>query len=89
MLAVAPDGGALLAHDGSRGVRLFGRPPGAAVMTRVALGATDIEDEYPAVALASGGAAVVAWRRDAIDRREARLVAARRAPGAAFGPRRT
>ena len=84
VLAVAPDGGALLAHDGSRGVRVFERPPGATAMSRVPLGATDSDDEYPAVALASGGAAMVAWRRDALDERKARLVAARRAPGAAF-----
>jgi len=88
-LAVAPDGGALLAYPGFNGLRVFSRAPGAAELTRAPVGARDRLAERPAVALAAGGTAIVAWRREAADfDGPGSVVVARRAAGAAaFAPR--
>jgi hypothetical protein len=72
-LAVAADGGALLAHDGATGggpaVHLFERAPGATafgperILGDAQAGALS-GPSGPALALGDGGAAVVAWRED-------------------------
>lgn len=83
VLAVAPDGGVLLAYEGDDRIVAFARAPGDGGLTRVAIGARDRFAERPAVALASGGTALVAWGRDALDG-PGSLVVARRAAGAGF-----
>lgn len=92
-LAVAPDGGALLAHDGMTraGLRLFERPPGAPAFGRGReLGSTKpkafVGTSDPALALRDGGAAVVVWR-DGGDDSATRAMT--RLPGGSFGPPRT
>jgi hypothetical protein len=65
-LVVAGDGRALLAHDGSAGIAVFERAPGAGFASagRYATG-SDIappRGSRPAVGLAQDGSAVVAWR---------------------------
>jgi hypothetical protein len=89
VLAVAPDGGALLAADGVAGLRTFERPLGAtrfapaAIRTSVAQH-DDGQRVPPAVALARGGAAVVAWVRADGDR--SWVDVAGRGRGEAFSP---
>ena len=89
-LAVAPDGGALLAHDGItlEPARLFERAAGTAAFGRARELASAIPDasagtSNPVPALRDGGAAVVAWRDDADDNT---VFAMTRPPGGAFGP---
>jgi len=61
-LAVAPDGRALLALAGGGQVRLAERAPGQAFAAPTRAGdAPDLLGAQPAVALRSGGGAVVAW----------------------------
>ena len=63
-LAVAPDGRALVAHDGDERVRVLERGPGEPGFSRRAVAGGDAAGalELPAVALAPDGGAVVAWR---------------------------
>jgi hypothetical protein len=88
-LKVAPDGGALLAADGAGGLRTFERPLGATrfapagIRTRVAA-RDDGPRVPPAVALAAGGAAVIAWVRPDGDR--SWVDVAVRGRGEAFSP---
>ena len=63
-LAVAPDGRALLAHDGNETVRVLERAPGEAAFAPLARdgGSPERAASLPAAALAADGTAVVAWR---------------------------
>jgi len=84
-LAVAPDGGALLAADGDGQVRVFERGPGAdAFAAGPALGTEGEAAERPAVALLDGGGAVVAWRTEGEERGNG-IRAIRRERSGAFG----
>jgi hypothetical protein len=83
-LSVAPDGRALLAHDGQGRVQVFERAPGvsefaSAVRLQGARGHFGWRD--PDVALAPDGSAVVAWRGGPEDGFEDAFVASRRATG--------
>ena len=91
-LAVAPDGGALLTHDGItlEPARLFERAAGAAAFggrreLASAIPGTSAGTSNAVPALRDGGAAVVAWRDDGDDNA---VVAMTRPPGGAFGPPR-
>jgi hypothetical protein len=66
VLAVAPDGGAILAHErnGSGPPAVFERAPGEPRFTPVALRGLAAYSDEPAVAIRDGGGAVVAWRSD-------------------------
>lgn len=70
-LAVAPDGRALLAHDGTGGVEVHERAPGGAFAPLVTYGVVPDAPptaRRPAVALAADGSAIVAFRNgDGID----------------------
>jgi hypothetical protein len=83
-LAVAPDGGALLAYDDGAGVTVSERAPGAARFGAPApvAGGQSTSGEV-SVALADGGAAVVAWRPDSGGHPGVRVSA--RAAAGAFG----
>jgi hypothetical protein len=83
-LSVAPDGRALLAHDGHGRVQVFERAPGvsefaSAVRLQGARGSFGWRD--PDVALAPDGSAVVAWRSGSEDGFEDVFVASRRGTG--------
>jgi len=89
-LAVAPDGGTLLTHDGItlEPARLFERAAGAAAFgprreLASAIPDTSAGTSNPVPALRDGGAAVVAWRDDADDNA---VFAMTRPPGGTFGP---
>ena len=91
-LAVAPDGGVLLAHDGvtREGLRLFERAAGAPGFGRARELPSARPDAFvgttnPVLALRDAGAAVVAWRDDADDNS---VRAMTRPPGGSFGPPR-
>ena len=91
-LAVAPDGGALLAHDGMTrtGLRLFERPVGATAFGPGRVLASTKPNHYvatsdPALALRNGGAAVAVWRDDGDN---GAIRAMTRKPGDSFGPPR-
>jgi hypothetical protein len=65
VLAVAPDGWALAAHEdrGRGGGAIFERAPGAPNFTRVAL-RPPRDGDQPVVAIRDGGGALVGWRRE-------------------------
>jgi hypothetical protein len=64
-LAVAPNGAALLAHDGQGGIWSFERAPGGQRFERrKPLGSRRAEWQGPALALAPDGSAVLAWRTE-------------------------
>ena len=89
---VASSGAAVVAgwRPHGRGVRAVVRDPGGAFGTSVSLGSSEVFLPALAVAISPGGHAVVAWAegRGSIYDNEPRMrvVAARRAPGGAFGP---
>jgi hypothetical protein len=62
-LSVAPDGRALLAHDGQGTIQVFERAPGTPGFSRVSRLRTRRDDwQRPEVAVAADGSALVAWR---------------------------
>jgi hypothetical protein len=90
-LAVAPDGGALLAHGTSAGIRAFERPPGAAGFVPLAIpGMDDGPDTFVPrsgvmAAIRDGGGVVVAWRTG-FDPLTGGVAAARRESAGPLGP---
>jgi hypothetical protein len=81
-LSVAPDGRALLAHDGQETIQVFERVPGAPAFTRSRrMRSRRGGWEEPAVAVAPDGSAVVAWRGDDEAGSEDVFVASRRGTG--------
>jgi hypothetical protein len=90
-LSVAPDGRALLAHDGQGTIQVFERAPGVPVFSRVRRLRTRRDEwQRPEVAVAADGSALVAWRgADAgseSDGSEDVLLTSRRDTGAWTGP---
>jgi hypothetical protein len=85
VLAVAPDGWALAAHEdrGRGGGAIFERGPGAPNFTRVAL-RPPRDGDQPVVAIRDGGGALVGWRRETREKIE---VATREQAGAFGTPR--
>jgi hypothetical protein len=85
-LSVAPDGRALLAHDGQGTIQVFERAPGGPGFSRVRRLRTRRDEwERPEVAVAADGSALVAWRGDAgfeSDGSEEVLLTSRRGTGA-------
>jgi hypothetical protein len=89
-LAVAPDGGALLATPGSRGLELYERRPGTTAFVPIELPGTASTDGHVAVSLAAGGGAVIADRAepDGLDPLPgpSPVLAWTRPPGGLFSP---
>jgi hypothetical protein len=86
-LSVAPDGRALLAHDGQGMVQVYERGPGAPAFARVRrLRSRRDTWERPEVALAADGSAIVAWRGEEDEGAEDVVALSRRGAGAWTGP---
>lgn len=86
-LAVAPDGRALLAHDGQERIQVYERAPGEAGFDRVRrLRSRRDAWQDPSLAMAPDGSAVVAWRGNEAAGSEDVLVASRRGTGSWTSP---
>lgn len=81
-LTLDASGGAILAWTRRGALRVRVRDPAAGWGPEQALGGKDVS--LPQIAIASGGAALLAWRQDGPDGSQVAVSA--RAPGAAFGP---
>jgi hypothetical protein len=64
-LAVAPDGRALVAVDGVRGISIFERAPGTTAFTSLPGIRTAASTSSPTLAMRADGAAVLSWRAEA------------------------
>jgi len=81
-LAVAPDGRALLAHDGQEMVQVYERAAGEPAFARVRrLRSRRDAWQHPDLAMAPDGSAVVAWRGNEAAGSEDVFVASRRGTG--------
>lgn len=86
-LAVAPNGRALLAHDGSAGIGIFERPAlGGAFERRRVPGLRDDRGATPGVALLDDGGGLITWRDQSYgEQDEGRVWISVRPPGVGFG----